>query len=302
MARDDIVEIGVQQRLAAGERQDAGAQVGQLVDPGDHHLGRDGLREIVVFVAVGAGQIAAADGNNVRHDGMARGGCPLNHDASFAKPTRQGFPSATQSKSRLSHRYNPIKPYRCEDPHESGPGGEFRVSNGAISALARCQQGGLPGSAFFFARLDHACRIRLRAFPRSQHSFVVIRRAIPSLALTLIASITLTGQDPAILQVRVVEGEGAVYGIGSRATRGITIQVTDETGKPVSGSTVTFRLPDSGSTGTFPSGSKTEVVATRADGRAAAWGMQWNRAPGALEIRITAVKGQTRAGILCAQS
>jgi hypothetical protein len=120
--------------------------------------------------------------------------------------------------------------------------------------------------------------------------------------LTLIASITVTAQDPAILQVHVIEGEGAIYGVGSRATRGITIQVTDETGKAVGGATVTFRLPDSGSTGTFPSGSKTEVVATRADGRAVAWGMQWNRAPGALEIRITAVKGQTRAGILCAQS
>jgi hypothetical protein len=130
----------------------------------------------------------------------------------------------------------------------------------------------------------------------------VICRAIPFLVLTLTPSITLTAQDPAILQVHVVEGDGAVYGLGSRATRGVTIQVTDEAGKPVGGATVTFRLPDSGSTGTFPSGSKIEVVATRADGRAAAWGMQWNRTSGPLEIRITAVKGQTRAGILCAQS
>ena len=31
----------------------------------------DGLREVVVFVAVGARQVAAADGDDVRHDGMA---------------------------------------------------------------------------------------------------------------------------------------------------------------------------------------------------------------------------------------
>jgi hypothetical protein len=108
-------------------------------------------------------------------------------------------------------------------------------------------------------------------------------------------------QDPAILQVHVVEGDGAVYAVGSRATKGISIQVTDETGKPVDAATISFRLPDNGPTGTFGNGSKTEIATTRADGRAAAWGMQWNRSPGLLEIRITAVKGQTRAGILCSQ-
>jgi len=107
--------------------------------------------------------------------------------------------------------------------------------------------------------------------------------------------------DPAMLQVHVVEGEGAVYAVGSRATKGISVQVTDETGRPVDGATISFRLPDNGPTGTFASGSKNEVATTRPDGRAAAWGMQWNRSPGLLEIRITAVKGQTHAGIVCAQ-
>lgn len=104
---------------------------------------------------------------------------------------------------------------------------------------------------------------------------------------------------PAILQIKVTEGEGAVYAIGARATRGITVQVTDETGKPVEGATVSFRLPDSGPTGTFASGSRTEIVTTRADGQAGVWGMQWNRTAGSLEIRITALKGQTRAGTVC---
>ena len=108
-------------------------------------------------------------------------------------------------------------------------------------------------------------------------------------------------QDPAILQIRVVEGDGAVYHIGARATRGITVQVTDETGKPVEGARIGFRLPESGPTGTFSTGARTEIATTRADGRAGVWGMQWNRTAGAFEIRVTAEKGQTRAGTVCSQ-
>ena len=105
--------------------------------------------------------------------------------------------------------------------------------------------------------------------------------------------------DPAILLIRIVEGEGAVYPIGSRATRGVTVQVTDETGKPIDGAAVVFRLPQDGPTGTFSSGMPTEVVTTSGDGRANVWGMQWNRVTGPLEVRITAAKGQARAGTIC---
>jgi hypothetical protein len=105
--------------------------------------------------------------------------------------------------------------------------------------------------------------------------------------------------DPAILQIRIVEGEGLVYTAGSRATRGITVQVTDETGKPVEGASVSFRLPDEGPSGAFSTGSKSEIATTRPDGRASIWGMQWNRTVGSMEVRITAVKGQARAGTVC---
>lgn len=106
--------------------------------------------------------------------------------------------------------------------------------------------------------------------------------------------------NPAILQIRVLEGEGVAYPLGGRATRGVTVQVTDETGKPVEGSTVSFRLPEEGPSGTFANGSRAEIATTRADGKASAWGMQWNRTEGSFEIRITAVKGQARAGTVCA--
>jgi hypothetical protein len=105
--------------------------------------------------------------------------------------------------------------------------------------------------------------------------------------------------DPAVVQIRILEGEGAVYSIGTRATRGVTVQVTDETGKPVESAAVSFRLPDSGPTGAFSSGMRTEIATTSADGRASVWGMQWNRVTGPLEVRITAAKGQARAGTVC---
>lgn len=105
----------------------------------------------------------------------------------------------------------------------------------------------------------------------------------------------------AILQLRVIEGDGEIFAVGSRATRGVTVEVTDETGKPVENATVSFQLPESGPGGVFATGSHTEIVATRADGRATVWGMHWNRTPGAFQIRITAVKDRVRAGAISSQ-
>ena len=111
----------------------------------------------------------------------------------------------------------------------------------------------------------------------------------------------MSGQAAVIVQLRVVDGEGAVHATASRATRGITVQVTDESGKPVEGATVSFRLPDQGPSGTFTGGLKSEVALTHADGKATVWGMQWNKLPGPFEVRITAVKDQARAGLVSAQ-
>jgi hypothetical protein len=118
-------------------------------------------------------------------------------------------------------------------------------------------------------------------------------------AFLLTALASLRGAD---LQIRVVEGDGAVYALGSRATRGITVEVTNETGKPVDGVTVSFQLPDDGATGAFSNATKTEIATTGADGRASVWGMQWNRTAGAFEVRITATKGDARAGTVVSQS
>ena len=116
------------------------------------------------------------------------------------------------------------------------------------------------------------------------------------------AALVYGADAPSILTIRVAEGDGAAYPIGSRATRGVTVLVTDETGRPVEGATVSFTLPGEGPGGVFSTGGRTEIAATRADGQAAVWGMQWNRTAGPFEIRITAVKGQARAGVVSSQS
>ncbi len=77
--------------------------------------------------------------------------------------------------------------------------------------------------------------------------------------------------------------------------------VTDAAGKPVEHASVTFLLPDQGPSGVFNSGQRNQVVTTSPDGRATVWGMQWNKTPGTVEFRITAVKDQERAGILATQ-
>ncbi len=108
----------------------------------------------------------------------------------------------------------------------------------------------------------------------------------------------IAAQASVIVQLKVVEGEGAVYRVGTRATRGLAVLVTDETGKPVANAAVSFRLPDQGPSGVFNGGLRSEVVTTGPNGIASVWGMQWNKEPGSVEVRITAVKDQARAGIV----
>jgi hypothetical protein len=115
---------------------------------------------------------------------------------------------------------------------------------------------------------------------------------------TLAASLHAAGA-PTGLNIRIVEGEGQKYAMGSRATRGVSVEITDDLGKPVEGATVTFLLPEQGPGGVFANGTKTEVTSSRADGMAQVGGMQWNHMPGSFEIRITAAKEDVHAGTVC---
>jgi hypothetical protein len=119
-------------------------------------------------------------------------------------------------------------------------------------------------------------------------------------ALWLLWAATALAQV-AILQIRVIEGEGAVNLPGVRSTRPITVEITEETGKPVAGAAVSFHLPEDGPGGTFVNGLRTEVVITDGQGRAALHGLAANRVPGRFQIRILASKEQARAGTVSFQ-
>jgi hypothetical protein len=124
---------------------------------------------------------------------------------------------------------------------------------------------------------------------------------VRTIALFIAAGLSARADDIALLNLRVVEGEGSVYAAGSRATRGITVEITDEFARPVAGASVSFMLPESGPSGVFAGGKRTDVGVTNSEGKASVWGMQWNKAPGTVEVRITALKGGVRAGTISTQ-
>ena len=105
----------------------------------------------------------------------------------------------------------------------------------------------------------------------------------------------------AVLHIQVIEGEGAVNAGGSRSLRPLTVEITDETGKPVEGAAVSFHLPEDGPGGTFANQLRTDVAMTDAKGRASLRGLLLNRTAGPFQIRIVAAKEQARAGAICPQ-
>ena len=105
----------------------------------------------------------------------------------------------------------------------------------------------------------------------------------------------------AILQIKVLEGEGAVHRPGARISRPLTVEVTDENGRPVAGAAVTFQLPPEGAGGLFSNGLRTDLVISDAAGRATVHALQLNRIGGPFRIRITAVREQARAGTVSVQ-
>lgn len=108
----------------------------------------------------------------------------------------------------------------------------------------------------------------------------------------------IPSQAVSILQIRIMEGEGGIHTAGTRAIRPLVVQITDETGKPVDGVSVSFRLPEQGASGHFGNGLRSEVVTSNAEGRAVAWGIEWGNSVGSVEMRVTAAKGEARAGTM----
>ena len=105
----------------------------------------------------------------------------------------------------------------------------------------------------------------------------------------------------AILQIQVVQGDGAVWLPDARSQRPLTVQVTDETGRPVEGAAVSFHLPEEGPGAIFANGLRTDIATTDNRGRATLRGLHANRTPGRFQIRVVASKEQARAGTVVFQ-
>src|SRR5258708_11239454 len=103
------------------------------------------------------------------------------------------------------------------------------------------------------------------------------------------------------LQIKIVEGDGGILSPGTRAAKPLTVEILDESGRPVVGAAVSFDLPQEGPSGLFFNGLRTDLAMTDAGGRATVRGFQLNRIPGAFQVRITASKDQARAGTVSNQ-
>src|SRR5436305_5604593 len=136
--------------------------------------------------------------------------------------------------------------------------------------------------------------------PHDRNKYPVYERLLRLAALVVTLVCPATAQV-AILQIQFLEGDGAVHAPGSRSTRPLVVEVTDETGKPVPGAAVSFHLPEEGPGGAFANGLHTDVAVTDAQGRVALHGLQVNRVPGRFQIRVIANKEQARAGVMSLQ-
>jgi hypothetical protein len=99
---------------------------------------------------------------------------------------------------------------------------------------------------------------------------------------------------PTLLNIVVVDGEGAINNVGQRATHNPSVRIEDENQRPISGAAVVFTLPTEGPSGEFSNGSKTLTIITNNQGIATAQGLKVFWTAGKLQIHVNAsYRGQT---------
>lgn len=112
--------------------------------------------------------------------------------------------------------------------------------------------------------------------------------------LSLWLALPPAGAQAPMLNILVVEGEGAINNIRQRTAREPIVQVEDENHKPVAGAVVVFTLPTQGAGGAFANGARTLQVLTDNQGRAVARGLRPNNVQGQYQLRVNAsANGQT---------
>jgi hypothetical protein len=89
------------------------------------------------------------------------------------------------------------------------------------------------------------------------------------------------------LNIRIIEGQGAINNVRTRTARVPVIEVRDAQNRPVSGASVTFQTPFAGPGAQFGS-ERVLMTQTDSDGRAAGRGLVPNGVPGPFDIHVTA--------------
>jgi hypothetical protein len=105
-----------------------------------------------------------------------------------------------------------------------------------------------------------------------------------------------------MLNLVVLEGEGATNNIRQRTAREPVVQVQDENHKPVAGAIVVFTLPSNGAGGTFANGARTLSMVSDNQGQAVARGFHPNGLKGQFQIRVNATSGGLAAAIAISQT
>jgi hypothetical protein len=117
--------------------------------------------------------------------------------------------------------------------------------------------------------------------------------------LTGLPAIAQNAAVPMMLNIVIVEGDGAINNIKQRVNREQIVQVEDENHKPIAGAAVVFFLPNQGPGGTYPGGSSSLTTTTDQNGRATSRGIQFNSLPGMMQIRVTAsFRGLTTSSVI----
>jgi hypothetical protein len=90
------------------------------------------------------------------------------------------------------------------------------------------------------------------------------------------------------LKIVPLDGNGAVNDIKRNTAAQVVVEVRDDSDRPVSGASVSFELPTSGPSGTFPDQSTIQHVVSNTRGQAGTTGMVPNGVAGRFVIRVTA--------------
>jgi hypothetical protein len=140
-----------------------------------------------------------------------------------------------------------------------------------------------------------AASVLQRAFAALLVALLVARPAELSAAAPVAPpAAALPAPQPGMLQINILEGEGALNNIRARTAREPIVEVQDENHKPVAGALILFSIRPGGAGGTF-NGSATTSLYTDANGQAVAHGFMPNARTGRYVIKVTAVVGAVTA-------